>query len=288
MGLDTYATILDLVLRRAQMGTSSSTEDWYGTVEDALIEAWRDLVVRHPWLSLRKDPPGAFVTTNDITTTTITIATAGTGVTVTLSASPATSIAGRKIAPTGKSWISRVTAHTVGSTSATVDAAPETLAAGTACVIYQDEYDLASDLGAFVDGLWSDDGFVPPWPEDRVRADYPDPPSAARIPRAFCRIGQRRIRLSHYPTEAIRFEYPYSYEPADPSGSGTLAIAFYLRPAYAELGLALAFGMKSDRREANAQARAEVLIRRALAYEDRLRSALLPGASRQMPEADYA
>ena len=273
MSYDTYAAVKAAILGRAYENTDgSSTFD--GLADDALLEAWTDLVTRWPWLDLVKDPPGVFVTTDDITTTTITVAAAGTSVAGTLSAAPSVSIAGRKIRPSGKTWVARVTAHTAGLTAITLDAVPEVLAAGTACVIFQDEYDLASDLGCFVDGLWIDGYFVPLLGEERLKSTSPDPPEGRTYPSAFARLTKGRIRLSHYQTSVKRVEYPYTSELADPSGSGTLALPGYLRRVYAKLALAELYEMALDRRYAGALQSAERGVERAIIYERRRRTGL--------------
>ena len=153
-----------------------------------------------------------------------------------------------------------------------MDAAPETVAAGTACTIFQDEITLASDVGLFyAGGIWAATGeFIALWDEERLRAEHPDPPSGAWPPEAFCRLGNRLIRLSEYPTAARRVEVPYTFIPADPSGTGELEIPAWLRPAYLQRSLAIAYGFKNDPRQAGAATRYEQLKERAIAYNARL------------------
>lgn len=274
MGLDTFDDLVQLVLTRADeisAGGSASASPFYGVMDETVAGAWRDLITRYPWLDMTKDPPGAFVTTDDITTTTLTIATAGTAVSGTLSAAPSASITGRKIRPSGVTWIARVTAHTAGSTTVTLDAVPAAIAAGTACVIFQDEYDLASDLGAFASGLWDQAGhFVRLVGLETLLAAYPAP-RAGTTAEVFARLTKTRIRLSQYPNSVRRYEYPYLAELADPSGAATLAIPSHLRPILAEGTLALLFQMKGDRRQGEAATRYEAGIERAIAYETRRR-----------------
>ena len=273
MPIDTYTGVKSYILGRAYENTDG-TSTFDALADDALVEGWRDLVTRWPWLDLVKDPPGVFVTTDDITTTTITVAAAGVSVAGTLSAAPAVSISGRKIKPSGKTWVARVTAHTAGLTAVTLDAAPEALAAGTACVIFQDEYDLASDLGCFVDGLWFDGRFTPLLSEESLKVGWPDPPGGQDYPSAFARLTKGRIRLSHYSISVKRGEYPYTSELADPSGSGTLALPGYLRPAFAALALVELYEMALDRRYAAALQKAERSVERAIVYERRRRTGL--------------
>ena len=286
MSLDSYTDLLRFVLSRADEetdGTSQRLTD----AGDAAIEAWRELTTRYPWLCLRKSPPGAVLTVAPVTTLTLTVLTAGEAVAATLSATFATSLVGRKIRPSGKAWATRITAHGAGTAALTLDAAPETVTAGTACTIFQDEYDLASDLGLFVDGIWTQDGsFIALKGEEWMKGRYPDPPDQGWPAKYFCRLTRRRARFSTYPSAVERCEYPYNYEPADPSGAGALAIDGHLRPAFAEMWLALLFQFKSDKREGAAFQRGEQKLRRAIIYEGRLLRGL-GMLSSELEEAPY-
>ena len=286
MALDSYSDISRYVLSRAGEETDG-TSKWAADATDSGIEAWREFVTRHPWLCLRKSPPGAMLTVAPVTTLTLTIAAAGESVAATLSAIYATSLVGRKIRPSGKAWAARITAHVAGTNALTLDAAPETVTAGTASTIFQDEYDLASDLGLFVDGIWTQDGsFIALKGEEWMKVRYSDPPSAGWPAKYFCRLTRRRVRFSTYPEAAERCDYPYNYEPADPSGSGDLAIDGHLRPAFAEKWLELVFQFKEDKRQVEAFQRGEQKIRRAIVYEGRLLRGL-GTLSSEMEEAPY-
>lgn len=273
MALDTAANVKAAALRRAYE-EDDGTSDWDGDADDALAEIWRELWQAHPWQDLVKDPPGVFNTTDDRTTLTLTIAAAGEGVAATLSATVAASLAGFKITPSGKNWYARITAHTAATADLTLDAAPEAITAGTACTIFQDEYTLASDLGVFVDGLWRQDGdFVTLVSEEELKRRYPGVPPAGKAD-VFCRLTRRKIRLSHYPTSVERYEYPYCYEPADPSGTGTLVIGAHLRPVYLHGVLAELLNMKIDKRAGDERKRFEQGIEKAVMYESRRRTGL--------------
>lgn len=286
MSLDSYTDLLRAVLSRAGEETDG-TSKFLTDAGDAAIEAWREFTTRFPWLCLRKSPPSALLTIAPVTTLTLTVAAAGESAAATLSAIYATSLAGRKIRPSGKAWAARITAHVAGTNALTLDAAPETVTAGTACTIFQDEYDLASDLGLFVDGIWTQDGtFIALKGEEWVKIRYPDPPDQGWPAKYFCRLTRRRVRFSTYPGTVERCEYPYNYEPADPSGAGALAIDAHLRPAFAEMWLALVFQFKEDKREVAAFQRGEQKIRRAIIYEGRLLRGL-GTLSSEMEEAPY-
>lgn len=269
MGFDDFTAAREHILKRAYEGVEA-TGDWFDLAADALVAAWRDIWATEDILEYVKDPPGAFNVVDDLTTLTITVAAAGEGVAGTLSATVATSIAGRKIKPGSKNWLARVTAHVAGTAAVTLDAVPEALAAGTAITIFQDEYNLASDLGSFIDGLWGQEGaFVELISQEVLKRDYPDPRQGSLTPTVFARLTQRKILLSHYPTAVRRFEYPYIAVPADPSGAATVSLPAHWRMAWAELGLAQLYEMKVDRRASGAFQRAERLIAKALSYERR-------------------
>lgn len=270
---DSYNDVLSWVLSLADM--QASGDDWESETKSAIVRAWDDFMNRHPWWFALKFPPGVFLTSDDITNRTLTIVASGTAVAGTLSSTVAIDLDNYKIKPSGKNWAARITAHTAGSASITLDAAPEAITAGTACVIFQDEYQLASDLGLFVDGLWKQDGhFVELWAEERLRREYPDPPSGGDTPVAFCRLDKRRIRLSHYPMAVKRYEYPYAAVLAQPSGSGDLAIDQNFRHVLADGAAYFAYLFKSDKRASLFKQEFERGIEEAIKYHQRLMGGL--------------
>ena len=286
---DFPADIVADALFRADEPTDG-TSDFLAAVRRALVRGNHDIHNRHPFWWGRAYPPGVFVTTADITTLTITAGTTGTGVTATLSASQSDSLVGRKVLPSGKTWFARITAHANPSATITLDAVPETLAAGTAIIIVQDEYQLAADLGLFVDGLWTEDGFfVELKQEEWVRKEFGDLPSPAWPPSAFCRIDQRRIRLSHYPTDAKRVEFPYCTMPddLDPTDGSTteLVISHNFRWLLADATLYFAYLMKSDKRAQSAKQDYERGIEEAVSYHRRLMMGIgtSPGSGPRSP-----
>lgn len=278
MGFDTAADIKRICLDRADEATDGSS-DFATMFDEIFVEVWRDLVVRHPWLCLIKDPPGALLTTAAITSVTITVAAAGANVAATLSAVQTSSLVGLKIAPSGANYFMRVTAHAAPSANITVDAAPEVLSA-SACAIYQDEYTLAADLGVFVDGLWTPEKGdpVPLWPEERLKTDLGHGAAVPGYPPlAFARLTTTKIRLSSYPTAVRRLEYPYAYEPTPPvtSSTATLVLAPSLRATLAAGCLGLLYKEKLDRRYQVTAQSYERRIQRQCEYETRQRIAVL-------------
>ena len=269
---------------------TDGTSDFLAAVRRALVRANHDLHNRHPFWWARKYPPGAFVTVDDVTTLTITVASTGEGVAGTLSATYTPTLLYRKVLPTGKNWFARITAHTAGTAAVTLDAVPEALAAGSAITIVQDEYQLAADLGLFVDGLWTEDGFyVELKQEEWIRKEFGDLPSPAWPPSAFCRLDQRRIRLSHYPNEVKRVEYPYCTMPddLDPTDGATteLGISHNFRWLLADATLYFAYLMKSDKRATSAKQDYERGIEEAVSYHRRVMLGIgtSPGAGPRSP-----
>lgn len=291
MPYDSFSDARAYILNRAGEDGTDTTTTLYSLAGDFLTSRWRDVVLRFPWIGLTRTPPGVFVTSDDITTLTVTVVTAGVAVAGTLSAAPAGSISvlNYKMRPTGKDWIARITAHVAGETGITLDAAPETLAAASAITLFQDEYILAATLALFIDGLWTQEGnFVALVGEEELKAKYPDPPAAGYPPDAFARLTMTRIRLSSYPTAVKRIEYPYTYFPADPSGSGIVDLPSQLREVWAELALADLLGEKYDRRENSVLLKAEAKLEQLQVLESRLRmgEGMLSHGTRLPPYGD--
>ena len=270
----------------SMMDEPATGSDFDTEVGNAIVLAKNDFDSRHPWYWRLKYPPGAFLTVADITNLTLTIVTAGANVAATLSATFATSLQYYKIRPTGSNWIARITAHTAGTATLTLDAAPATIAAGTACTIYQDEIQLASDLGLLVDGLWRQDGtFIEMWDLEYLLNHYPDPPVPGDTPEAFAKLDRRRIRLSHYPTDIRRYEYAYAAEEADidVTSSTALTIPQNWRWVLAHGALYFALLMKSDKRANLFKQEYERGIEQLYAYHQKMMLGL--GRLSRTPEA---
>lgn len=274
MALDSFDQIVTAVLDKADEGATAAASDFAGAAgpaELAVIQFFRDLTKRWPWTDLVKDPPGVLLTVAKVTTLTLTVATAGSAVAGTLGATFTPSLAGRKVLPSGKDYHVRITAHTAGTNAVTLDAAPETLTA-IATTIVQDEYDLASDVGVLVNGLWTQEGqLVRLASDEENRILWGDPPKSGWPATYFSRLTRRKIRFSSYPDAVKRLEYPYCFEPTDPTGATTLVIGDRLRIALLKGALSEVLGMKKDNRAAGARQEAEFLIAEAIGYESRLR-----------------
>lgn len=282
MALDSYADIKSWILRKAEEPTDG-TSDWDSDADNALIDAWRDLYTRHPWLCLQVFPPQALLIEPAINSLTLTVA-VGSAVTGTLSATYASSLTGYIIIPQGSARRTmRVTSHSAGSASVILDAVDNDMTA-EAVHIVKVEYDIAANTGLFVNGFWGPGGeCIPVRDDEELRDDYPDPPRAG-FPDFCARISKLKVRFSHYPDLRYRLEAPYTKEPAMPTGTATLEIDAHLRPIFADLGAYQLLMLKSDpTRAGQYQARAEAKIERAMIYEDRLRLTMGRGSRRTVP-----
>lgn len=123
-------------------GQSKSTTDDYADQAKAAIRAnYWELLCLEKWPFAMAASPGVVTTVAKQAVTVSSIS----GITVTLSATIATSMAGRKFFVDSNQAVYRISAHTAGTATLTLDATyveTETSGAGT---IYQDEYALNSN-----------------------------------------------------------------------------------------------------------------------------------------------
>jgi hypothetical protein len=205
----TYADLLTDVLDRVGE-LDSASGDYYTTVGRQVVRAYFAILNTHPFLCTRAATPQAIRT---IAAVDVTVSLTAESATATLSAVSATSYAGRKL-KVGQDWY-RITAHTAGTATLTLDAEALADATSEAGVVFQDEYDLEADTRHIVEAFDARTGAaIPQWDEAVLRYEYPVP-TAADLPTCFARIGETRIRFSQYPTAARRIELPYTVVPAD-------------------------------------------------------------------------
>lgn len=311
--LDSWSDIINWALRNADepadynpVSSPVGSSDFADAAVTAGVEVWRDLCGRHPWLCLRKNPPGTFVVFAADTTPILNVPNVGTNVVCTLAA-PYTvpafynyatggSLTGFKVRPDGLSAYSYITAHTAGSPLITLDAVQDGMVSPALGIsIYKDEYDLNTDLGVFISGIYTIFGYESYlWPEERLRTEYPSPLVAASWPaRAFARIGKTRIRFSSYPAQNLRMEYQYCYEPVDPlvtdpTGVATLPLDERLRPVFALGVMSKVMLLKSDSRAQLKGQAYEAMIQDAWEYEERLLRAMASKYSTTVARGPYA
>lgn len=225
-----YTSFVDLradVLDRAgepQDGTS----DYHAAAGRFVVRAYQDLCNAHPYLFLQKYPPGAFVTVAPYETGQVQL-TQGSA-TATLTNAPDASLgsfAGRKLVVTGIGGFYRISTHTAGSATLTLDVPWQDLnQTGITFKIVKDEYALASDARHVELMTVVSSGHEIPQRSVAWEQDHASVLAAGWPPSAFVRIADLRIRLVGYPLRAERIEYVYTQVPPDITGDtdGTLIL----------------------------------------------------------------
>lgn len=208
-----------IVLDLAGESTTDTAGDFYATAGRALDEAYQDICDRHPWLWLRKNPPGVLATVAPITTGTVAVTNASTA--ITFSSAPTPSVKAYKIAFTGFQEWYRIATHAAGATAATLDTAFNgTTNTAVGYTLYQDEFDLATDLRHLVGMFVTETGKrIEQKTTEYLRSNYWTSVRSVWPPRYFARLTEQRIRFEGYPDRARRIEYEYTFIPSDPSGA---------------------------------------------------------------------
>ncbi|MGH8897524.1 MAG: hypothetical protein ACRDZ4_10970 [Egibacteraceae bacterium] len=173
------------------------------------------------WWWARKQPRGIVTTDALIEAGTVTV-TQGSAA-ATFSVAPAVSVAGWRLEVAKLPTVPRVLSHTAASTSATMDAPwPEATQTAAVYVVYNVEYDLASDFLRFAGAPYLYSRYQDPIPVSTREVHdqaYPfgtffkEPPTAAAL------IQPRRIQLNSYDTRPYRLDYDYIFMPADLTAS---------------------------------------------------------------------
>ena len=138
-------------------------------------------------------------------------------------------------------------------TTATLDEPwPDTSQTAASYTAFQLEYDLPDDFLRFAGQptLSSDPWQFPVMDADTLEQTYPIASVAGGIPRAAAIIGEKTIRLSHYPTQLERSEYPYIFLP----DSFTLSTTDLILPAHRRriLGVGAAYYICYDKADTKA------------------------------------
>lgn len=167
------------------------------------------------WWWARKQPRGIVTTDALIETGTVTVTQGSTG--VTFSSAPAVSVAGWRLEVSKLPTVPRILSHTAASTSATMDAPwPEETQTLASYVVYNVEYDLASDFLRFAGSPYLHSRYMDPIPvSSRETHDqaYPFGTFFKEPPTAACLIQPARIQLNSYDTRPYRLEYDYIFRP---------------------------------------------------------------------------
>lgn len=144
MAYDNLATGEDLLqYTLAQGGQTAAATDPYATIVKSNIhQAYWSLLGWKEWLFAKAETPKVVTTVAKVTGVVSSI----TGATVTLSATIATTQAGKKFYIDSNQAVYRISAHTAGTATLTLDATyVEDVTTGP-FTIYQDEYALATDV----------------------------------------------------------------------------------------------------------------------------------------------
>lgn len=267
-------------------GQSQSTSDDYASHAKAAIrQNYWEVLQMEPWLFALNPTPGIITTYAEQSITISSIS----GATVTLSSTIATSMAGRKIFLNSLQTIYRISAHTAGTATLTLDSDwVETTTSGQA-TIFQDEYSLSSTCMV----LWGPitlrgnaEHEIEVISDTQFKARHNDggwavtgPPDIATQIR-FTSSGVPQVQLSPYPTDQMVLEYDYTkFHDLDFTGSGsgdTPLIPLQNRWVIAERALWTLWRNKNSELAATAWNRAEdhlnVMRNRYLPRDSRPRS----------------
>jgi len=252
MANDTFANIRVEVLDRANQDSADTAADtYYATAGRGIVRAHHELCNAHPYLFLRADPPGVIATVAPLTAGTVQVTGASPNITFSIAPTPAgTSMVGRKLKVTGWDEWYRIKTHTAGQQAAVLDT-PYNGAdnAAAAYTLFQDEYSLASDVRHLVELVVAETGVrIPSMSEEEMQRVYPVP-IQGWPPTRYARIGEAKIRFSHYPTVARRIEYPYTVIPVDIDGASVpLLVPLNWRYVIADGGLFRTFEAMGDSR----------------------------------------
>lgn len=140
--LKTGKDLAEYALAQASQTASISSDDYGTLVKPAIHQAYWTLLGLRDWPFARAETPKVVSTVAKTTGTVSSIS----GATVTLSATIAATQAGKKFYIDANQAVYRISAHTAGTATLTLDATYVEDATTGAFTIYQDEYSLATDV----------------------------------------------------------------------------------------------------------------------------------------------
>lgn len=268
--LDTGQAILANLLRRsgeiAPTSTDVSTADHLIDAKLAVTEAVAFISAYRPWRWARIDPPQQVVSIAKIDVTQVSIV----GSTVTLSADPGggtTSMAGRKYFVDGDAIPARISAHTIGASTMTLQAAYTGLQTGSAAAhVFTDEITLPVAVLAYPDIQEMHIGdYLTILPEPMFRNKYPRNIQGSIRANYATFITATKIRIAPWTNDARLFEYVGNAVPAPltfdgVAGTDTPTIPRWSRKAIANRALQTLFPDKRDARLKEAQAELQDML----------------------------
>lgn len=264
--LTTSAEILDWMLFQAGEPTDG-TSDFHAHAIECLNRAYRDIwmgggaLVREmnePWLWLKKDPPGVVILNPLIEDGTVSVT--NNSASITFSSAPAASVQGRFFRVEGHADVFRISSHTGGVASATLDSVyTGATNAAAGYKVMQLEYTLAADLlrvigpmRIYKDNKVEVDGVS----LSSLERDYPLAYVEAGVPDMFAMVTETKVRFNRYggvsSTELIRVEYDYLQKPATELADDTVEplVPLEHRQVLADVALMYLYTAMSDARVA--------------------------------------
>lgn len=199
--------------------------------------------------------------------TTGTVSVTNNSATITFSSAPAASVAGYHFLVTGVTETYKISAHTGGSATATIDLAyVGTTNASASYTLLQVDYNLASDVLRLANPMRLTTANLAGSAYSRPGRKYqvlgltnrqleetsPLAEVSEAVPRFFAQMDEDTVRFNSYPASAIRVDYLYLRRPADLTDSTTEepAIPRQYRRLIADAALMFLFIDKNDDRTA--------------------------------------
>lgn len=217
------------------------------------------------WWWLRKDPPGTLILQPSITTGTVSVT--NNSASITFSSAPAASVAGYFFRVDGQEDVFRISTHTGGSGSATLDSVyTGTTATAATFRLMKTEYTLATDALRIIAPMrvrLAHTGSIEGTDSAAMDKSFPIHLLESGVPTLFAHIGETKIRFNRYgmtsSTNLIRVEYDYLYKPADltDSGSEEPVVPLQYRHLLSDMAVAMLFIDKNDDRATLAVAAAK-------------------------------
>lgn len=216
-----YETGQDILIDVLQRGgertalTGGNTSDYLIPCKRYVQRAYEDILAFAPWPWALKNPPG-ILNISAKKTNTATITSGSTS--VTLGTSISTSVSGWWLLIDAEQVPYRITAHTAGTTSVTIDATykEDSVSAG-ACSIFKDEYSLADDCLK----LWRAWDRNNPYREidiiqrGEMSQTRPNRYVSSSVTLTMSVIRDNMVRITPFPlTDDLTVEYEYSVKPA--------------------------------------------------------------------------
>lgn len=226
----TAADLIDDILFRSGEA-NDGTSDFEAEALQLLNRAYREMYeggmafandIQEDWLWLKKDPPGNLTITPVYDTGTVSVT--KNSVTATLSAASADSRAGYFFRVEGHPDVFRVSAHTAGTTTLTLDSVyTGTTNAAATYKLMKLEYDLPSDVLRITSPMRvqaSERMKIEGVLLNNLEQDWPLQDVESGVPTVFAPVTETKVRFNRYGNSDVagvfyRVEFDYLFRPAD-------------------------------------------------------------------------